>query len=176
MGQTNWVSRWRPKKKRGVSPIIATILLVAITVVLAAVLYILISGLTHGPSSTPIGSNYSLNQPQETTCGANHCYAFEVAAAGGGIDLNDLAFTLTGPVALPAGATVTVSELGVAAASDAVYTFSTNSWAFTAGMPSTTVVSSTFTFTLTANAVLSGDQFVTIGTNSFSGQVATSIP
>ena len=42
-------SPWaRRAKARGVSPIIATILLVAITVVLAAVLYVLISGLTGG--------------------------------------------------------------------------------------------------------------------------------
>jgi flagellin-like protein len=40
-------------RRRGVSPIIATILLVAITVVLAAVLYVLISGLTHTGASTP---------------------------------------------------------------------------------------------------------------------------
>ena len=40
-------------RRRGVSPIIATILLVAITVVLAAVLYVLISGLTHSGASTP---------------------------------------------------------------------------------------------------------------------------
>ncbi|HTT72650.1 MAG TPA: archaellin/type IV pilin N-terminal domain-containing protein, partial [Thermoplasmata archaeon] len=35
---------WRKARKRAVSPIIATILLVAITVVLAAVLYVLITG------------------------------------------------------------------------------------------------------------------------------------
>jgi flagellin-like protein len=40
-------------RKRAVSPIIATILLVAITVVLAAVLYVLISGLTSGGGSVP---------------------------------------------------------------------------------------------------------------------------
>jgi flagellin-like protein len=45
---------WRKARKRGVSPIIATILLVAITVVLAAVLYVLISGLTHGVGSAPL--------------------------------------------------------------------------------------------------------------------------
>jgi len=45
--------RWRKNRKRGVSPIIATILLVAITVVLAAVLYVLISGLTKTGASTP---------------------------------------------------------------------------------------------------------------------------
>jgi flagellin-like protein len=48
------VSRaWRKSRKRGVSPIIATILLVAITVVLAAVLYVLVSGLIHTGASTP---------------------------------------------------------------------------------------------------------------------------
>jgi len=41
------------RKARGVSPIIATILLVAITVVLAAVLYVLVSGLTRTSTSTP---------------------------------------------------------------------------------------------------------------------------
>ncbi|MGB6501137.1 MAG: archaellin/type IV pilin N-terminal domain-containing protein [Thermoplasmata archaeon] len=43
----------RRKSERGVSPIIATILLVAITVVLAAVLYVLVSGLTRTGASTP---------------------------------------------------------------------------------------------------------------------------
>jgi len=46
--------RWRKKKNRGVSPIIATILLVAITVVLAAVLYVLISGLTSSTATAPV--------------------------------------------------------------------------------------------------------------------------
>ena len=41
------------RSKRAVSPIIATILLVAITVVLAAVLYVLVSGLTKTSTSTP---------------------------------------------------------------------------------------------------------------------------
>ena len=50
---------WRKGRKRAVSPIIATILLVAITVVLAAVLYVLISGLTHGTGSAPIGSAFA---------------------------------------------------------------------------------------------------------------------
>jgi len=46
-------SHTRKGRKRGVSPIIATILLVAITVVLAAVLYVLVSGLTKTSTSTP---------------------------------------------------------------------------------------------------------------------------
>jgi flagellin-like protein len=59
---------WRKARKRAVSPIIATILLVAITVVLAAVLYVLISGLTHGPGNTPIGSAFAIGAPTSGTC------------------------------------------------------------------------------------------------------------
>jgi len=57
--------RWRKNRKRGVSPIIATILLVAITVVLAAVLYVLISGLTKTGASTP----YSLGMAVQGVTG-----------------------------------------------------------------------------------------------------------
>ena len=39
-------------KDSGVSPVIATILMVAITVVLAAVLYVMVSGFTHSPGTT----------------------------------------------------------------------------------------------------------------------------
>ena len=38
-------------KDSGVSPVIATILMVAITVVLAAVLYVMVSGFTHSPGT-----------------------------------------------------------------------------------------------------------------------------
>jgi flagellin-like protein len=59
-------SPWaRRAKGRGVSPIIATILLVAITVVLAAVLYVLISGLTGGGTSSPYSLQMS-NKGQST--------------------------------------------------------------------------------------------------------------
>jgi flagellin-like protein len=39
--------------EEAVSPVIATILMVAITVVLAAVLYVMVSGLITGPGTTP---------------------------------------------------------------------------------------------------------------------------
>ncbi|MDH2904977.1 MAG: type IV pilin N-terminal domain-containing protein [Methanomassiliicoccales archaeon] len=39
-------------KDSGVSPVIATILMVAITVVLAAVLYVMVSGFTHAPPAS----------------------------------------------------------------------------------------------------------------------------
>ena len=42
----------RPKEDKSVSPIIATILLIAITVVLAATLVTILGGFTHGVSNT----------------------------------------------------------------------------------------------------------------------------
>jgi flagellin-like protein len=41
------------KDEQGVSPVIATILMVAITVVLAAVLYVMVTGLLTGPGGAP---------------------------------------------------------------------------------------------------------------------------
>jgi archaeal type IV pilus assembly protein PilA len=73
---------WRKARKRAVSPIIATILLVAITVVLAAVLYVLISGLTHGPGSTPIGSAFAAGNARSGTCAAGGTIATTGCVAG----------------------------------------------------------------------------------------------
>jgi len=79
---------WRKARKRAVSPIIATILLVAITVVLAAVLYVLISGLTHGPGNTPIGTAFAIGAPVGGTCSAAQVTATVCHA-------NDQIFTFT---------------------------------------------------------------------------------
>ena len=48
-------------KDSGVSPVIATILMVAITVVLAAVLYVMVSGFTHSPGTA---NSAGLNEAQ----------------------------------------------------------------------------------------------------------------
>jgi flagellin-like protein len=81
---------WRKARKRGVSPIIATILLVAITVVLAAVLYVLITGLTHGPSSVGIGGAFNAGNPVASTCApAANTYAANGCKGG------DYIYTLT---------------------------------------------------------------------------------
>ncbi len=110
---------WRKARKRGVSPIIATILLVAITVVLAAVLYVLISGLTHGTGTAPLGTNFSWGQPVNATgtsptgCGSasgHYCYTIEIAGAGGGVSTSNfqlaLRNSLGSTVAWPTGVSV----------------------------------------------------------------------
>src|SRR5208283_3214906 len=89
--------RWRTKKKRAVSPIIATILLVAITVVLAAVLYVLISGLVRAPGSAPIDSALGLGTGTlytgsgQTGCAAtDYCYKVTLASVSGGLTLGGI--------------------------------------------------------------------------------------
>jgi flagellin-like protein len=89
---------WRKARKRGVSPIIATILLVAITVVLAAVLYVLISGLTGGGvGSKPIGSAFSAGSPVTSTCGSGGSQAQAIATSSNGFPCygSDFIYTLT---------------------------------------------------------------------------------
>lgn len=90
---------WRKAKKRAVSPIIATILLVAITVVLAAVLYVLISGLTHGPGNTPIGSAFAMGNPSSANnvgSGAGStCVAATTTTVAGAIKTADWTYQLT---------------------------------------------------------------------------------
>jgi len=94
-------ARWRARARRrrnprGVSPIIATILLVAITVVLAAVLYVLVSGLTRTGVSTPYelgmgwlsssgtGTNYTEVLSVAPTSGlATALFGLKVVTAGG---------------------------------------------------------------------------------------------
>jgi flagellin-like protein len=102
--------KWRRgRRPRGVSPIIATILLGAITVVLAAVLYILVSGLDQGTSNTPLGSAFAYGRSTETTVpaagaalpgcskpssGTEYCYQIAIGQASTGLSTHDIGFTL----------------------------------------------------------------------------------
>ncbi len=56
----SWIIR---KDEKAVSPVIATILMVAITVVLAAVLYVMVTGLIGGGSSQPPTIQLGAQQP-----------------------------------------------------------------------------------------------------------------
>ncbi len=58
------------RRRKAVSDIVATILAVAVTVVLAAVLYVLVSGLSHAPGTTPIGSAFAVGAPRAGSCTA----------------------------------------------------------------------------------------------------------
>ena len=58
------------RKEEGVSPVIATILMVAITVVLAATVYIMVSGILGGGGSAPVSGSLTYLSQYSTTSNA----------------------------------------------------------------------------------------------------------
>ncbi|MGI0150841.1 MAG: archaellin/type IV pilin N-terminal domain-containing protein [Thermoplasmata archaeon] len=166
---------WRKNKKRAVSPIIATILLVAITVVLAAVLYILISGLTKGPGNTPLGTAFGFGSITEETgsatgCASSHlCYSIPVASASSGMTVSDLNFQLKSPTGVIETFTG-VTVLSISGTSQAVYSGSWNNPTIALSSSQTLVVDTG------GSTDLVGYTLVAIGSGSYSGQVSTTLP
>jgi len=79
-----WLIR---KDEEAVSPVIATILMVAITVVLAAVLYVMVSGLLSGPGT--VAKTIGINK---TTAGGNH--SLLVSSTPSGLTLDSVKLTI----------------------------------------------------------------------------------
>jgi flagellin-like protein len=184
-------SRWGKKSKRGVSPIIATILLVAITVVLAAVLYILISGLTKGPGNTPIGTALAVGGLTESTSGANFIYTTTIQspAASAGMTWSNMLYQVqsaAGVVIAAGPVNVTVTNPTLGGCSSALFVFSTSTWAAFAGngkctsgtLGGSALVSTGAQITLlsTVNLNGQGDKIVVIGQGTYSGTDPISIP
>ena len=192
---------WRKARKRAVSPIIATILLVAITVVLAAVLYVLISGLTHGPSSAPLGTDFSWGSPTNATatkpspCAAANgititalfCYTIQIAGAGGGVSTSSVTLALRSAggatIAWPAATVAQVSLLSPTVAGDvATYAVATGVWTLVGTFSGVFASGMTFVIGLalggTASALgqggLLGVSFEAVGSSGFSGVVTSS--
>ena len=174
---------WRKNKKRAVSPIIATILLVAITVVLAAVLYILISGLTKGPGNTPLGTAFNVGTPQNisTTTGTapvgcttgQYCYTMAIAEASGGVSANNIQVQ----VKTPTGGYVTVAKISVVSLSGSSITNSTDSgatWTVNSALSSTQSIVIDIA-PATGVTGLTADTLVFLGVGSFSGQVTANL-
>ena len=177
--------RWRKKGNRGVSPIIATILLVAITVVLAAVLYILISGLTKGPGSTPIGSAFSIGTINEQSAGANFYYNSTVQTASPGMTWSNMIFQVqtSGGSVLATATSITVTN-GAGTCNVALYTFSTAAWTVPASHCATGTTGGSALVATGASLQLlgstsfnnAGDNLVAVGQGSYSGTAVFSIP
>jgi flagellin-like protein len=188
----NWTERqrrWRKNGRRGVSPIIATILLVAITVVLAAVLYILISGLTKGPGNTPLGTALAMGSPTAGANGTAFTYTIQITPSSGltPASLNFQIQSSTGAITLVAGSAIQL--IGPQGCLEATYTFATNVWAAGSAGASThactppgvttTVLSSGMQLYLSSsvtNLQGQGDTLVAVGVGSFSGTVFVALP
>ncbi len=183
---------WRKARKRAVSPIIATILLVAITVVLAAVLYVLISGLTHGTSNAPLGTNFSWASPINATgvktsgCAGttNYCYTIEIA--GSSVTTSNIVLSLRNSVgstvawptgiytgtAMTAGATIELFSPTVST-DVASYNIATSGWTLVTTYSG--AISGGYSiviyFGTAAGIGLLGNELVAIGASGYSGSV-----
>jgi flagellin-like protein len=183
---------WRKAREQGVSPIIATILLVAITVVLAAVLYVLISGLTSGGANTvPIGTTFAFGTAQQTSsppttggtpyvCGvaapaAGTCYAVSVQSAGSSATTANIHF---GALKSGTGQTfVTVSIfLPGATTAAATYTYSTGAWTGNNLPLSLSSVDTIIVYGGATSWAGMGYSLEAIGVGSLSGTVTTALP
>jgi flagellin-like protein len=192
---------WRRKNKRAVSPIIATILLVAITVVLAAVLYILIQQYTsHGSSGVPLGSALAFGTSADAswTCasgtpasclasGAALSYNFTVESASSTLTIGNVIFQLkTSGNTIVSTANVAVAILNVQGAVEGVYTLSSASWghfgavcgtSFTTQCGTTTVISTQNLISLVEVGATSyvGYSLVALGSGGYQGSVPASV-
>ncbi len=79
-------------KDSGVSPVIATILMVAITVVLAAVLYVMVSGFTHSPGTA---QSAGLTESSNATVAGNYVVTISSVSASN-IPLSNLKIVISG--------------------------------------------------------------------------------
>ena len=181
-------SRWRTTGGRGVSDMVAMVLLVASVMVLAAILYVLLTGLTHGPGGVPLGSDFAWGKAHNasgsisTGCPAvgapiaHYCYSIEVAQAGGGITDVAIALALQNPggtsAGWPVGGVVISLVSPTNATALATYDVTTNTWTGVAGFGGTLASGqSIVVYTVTAGVGLFGDSLLAIGSGGFSGTV-----
>lgn len=180
------------RSRRGVSPIIATILLVAITVALAATLYILLLPLIAHNSATPLSPDslaYGTVNTQTGIAGNpacavhDYCWQIQITTASNGVAPSSLLIYVQGT----SGLTI----------SNASWTFTfltgTNSVAASAPGPEAGSSGPGWTGSGTGNAITLAmylwidtggttgfpGQTVTmytVGTNGFSGTITTSLP
>ncbi|MFP3300397.1 MAG: archaellin/type IV pilin N-terminal domain-containing protein [Thermoplasmatales archaeon] len=163
------------KKEKAVSPVIATILMVAITVVLAATVYILVSHYTSVGAATPLTASLAVDNEGQGKTTATTVYYY------------NLTITISTPTNLTNMANVHITVNGHPAnlsASDlasAVGTLTSTGVQIdylvfnTNGAQVTTYIQSGSTITIVSNTDLSGDT-VSLTYTGYSGTVSTTLP
>ena len=167
------------KKEKAVSPVIATILMVAITVVLAATVYILVSHYTSVGAATPLTASLAVdNEGTGNPNGAGTVYYYNLTITlSTPVNLTNIAnvhITVNGnPVVLsqPTGTTPLATTASKAAGGTTIYylVFNTN------GALATTYIQSGSTITIVSPSNLSGDT-VSLTYTGYSGTVSTTLP
>jgi hypothetical protein len=175
------------RSRRGVDVNVATVLLVAITVVLAAVLFVLAEGYLGSTNTHPsLGASLALSSPvfaQGLTsaiapCSAASCnfYNMTVQSATSGLQLHDLVFELisgNGTIFVPTGGLDALNASGTVVGQ---YAFSSESWV----SGGTVAGQSHLTFALYTSGptprILSGDTLRVIGVAAYSGSISIHLP
>lgn len=187
-------------RRTAVSPIIATILLVAITVVLAAVLYVVISGYGHTSASKPLGAAFFAGPASPIVgtaqtnafCQTSHyCYSIPIEDAGPGVTFGDLNFVVHTATGSVHKVVQSFAQLSIVNDKNVVQAFSkiakngafeVTAWqSFAAGTTSSTPLTDLQTIWLQfgntkASPFSQGEALEVIGTGSFSGSVVINLP
>ena len=164
------------KKEKAVSPVIATILMVAITVVLAATVYILVSHYTSVGATTPLTASLAVDNEGMGNISSKPVYYYNLTITlSTPVNLTNMAnvhITVNGNkvVLSNSGLTSTASTVAGTKGNTVEYlVFNTN------GAPVTTYIQSGSTITIVSNYNLSGDT-VSLTYTGYSGTVSTTLP
>ena len=167
------------KKEKAVSPVIATILMVAITVVLAATVYILVSHYTSVGAATPLTASLTVDNegtghPSGITASTVYYYNLTITLSTP-TNLTNMAnvhITVNGyPANLSrsGGLTSAVDKLTNTGVQIYYLVFNAN------GAQQATYIQSGSTITIVSNTDLSGDT-VSLTYTGYSGTVSTALP
>jgi FlaG/FlaF family flagellin (archaellin) len=184
-----------------VSPVIATILLVAIAVVLAAVLYVLVAHVAKSPSAgTPIGTVLALGPAAEVQgtaktagyCTTGHpCYDLSIATVASGVGLTDLAFAVDTSAGTARVVQMGTAQISVVSLSNSVLAYTTvaqnnpfevSAWStFENGASVRTPLSDTMTIWVqfgdtSLDPIGQGFELVVLGSGSYSNSEKVSLP
>jgi hypothetical protein len=174
------------------------ILLVAITVVLAAVLYVLVSDVTRGTTGAPLGSALALGPATALTgtsatsryCATGHgCYTVSIATAASSLTIGDLRFAVQNApgenhlVSRGSGAISLVDPSGKIVAKSPPITVGkpllVASWTFSPGFSAGTAFSPQFTLWIEfgiPNPANHGFILQATGSGPFDGTISYQLP
>lgn len=173
------------RSRRGVDVMVATVMMVALVVVLAAVLFILVENYTKSSNTQPtLGAALAIAPPQDAVskssqvaaCAATACnfYNMTVQTATAGLKLSDLVFELfseNGSLFVPTGGIVVINGTG---AVEAQYSFAAE---WTSGSMNLLQTHPTIAL-YTSGAMpqsLYGDDLRVVGMNDYTGSISVHI-
>jgi flagellin-like protein len=200
-GKPTRLGQIRGRRRRGVSPIIGIILLVAITVVLAAVLYVLVSGYAHdGAVATPLGTALALGPATKVTgtqatnsyCGKGFpCYSISIALAETSLTITSVKLVVLTASGAPRIVQTSTAQISIVGGTGSLIAYTqvahgkpleTSAWqkifpGYSAHTPLTDIMTIWVKFgTKTLDPSGQGFSLDVIGTGPFSGTVNLLLP